>query len=160
MSHEAIWFLNELVEVLIDGTDTGGAYDAATFTSAPGDMPPPHIHANQSEFALVHEGELTLHTAAGPHTVRAAQAFHAPLGEPHTVEVTSPGPARYTVIGVPAGFVDFVRAVGTPAPRLELPVEDGPPDIERLEQIALAHGISMVGAPGSLPIDLIDRATL
>ncbi|MDQ3768264.1 MAG: cupin domain-containing protein [Actinomycetota bacterium] len=160
MPHEAIWFLNELVEVHIDGADTGGAYDVVTFTSPPGDMPPPHIHANESEGVLVLEGELTLHTAAGPHVVRAGEAGHLPLGEPHTSEVTSPGPARLVVIGVPAGFADFVRALGTPAQRLELPVEDGEPDLERLERIALEHGISFVGPPGSLPIELTDRATL
>ena len=160
MSHQAIWFLGDLVEVLIDGADTGGAYDAATFTSPPGDRPPPHVHANESGCMLVHEGELTLHTAAGPHAVRAGEAIHAPLGEPHTLEVTSPGPARWTEIGVPAGFIDFVRAVGTPAQRLELPADDGPPDFERLERIALEHGISMVVPPGSLPIELTDRAAL
>lgn len=158
MPHEAIWFLDSLVEVHIDGADTGGAYEVATFTSPPG-MPPPHIHANESEGVLVLEGEVTLHTAAGPHVVRAGEAGHLPLGEPHTFEVMSPGPARWTSIGVPAGFLDFVRAVGTPAPRRELPVEDGPPDIERLERIALRHGITMVGPHGSLPIELADRAT-
>ena len=35
MSHEAIWFLKALVEVLIDGTDTGRGYDASMFTYAP-----------------------------------------------------------------------------------------------------------------------------
>lgn len=90
MSQQAIWFVDSLVEVLIDGADTDGAYEVATFTSPPG-RPPPHIHANESEVVLVLEGELTLHTAAGPHAVRAGQAGHLPLGEPHTLEVMSPG---------------------------------------------------------------------
>lgn len=144
MSHQAIWFVDSLVEVLIDGAETGGAYDAATFTSPAGDGPPPHVHANESEAILVHEGEVTVYTTAGSQVLGAGQAAHAPRGDPHTAEVTSEGPARYTCISVPAGFVDF-RAVGTPAERHEMPTLDGPPDIERLERIAAAHGIVFIG---------------
>lgn len=49
MSHETLWFLESLAEVLIDGADTGDTYDAVTFTDPPGYMPPPHVHANESE---------------------------------------------------------------------------------------------------------------
>lgn len=157
MSHETLWFLESLAEVLIDGADTGDTYDAVTFTDPPGYMPPPHVHANESEGFLVLAGELTVHTAAGSRALRAGEAAHAPRSEPHTVEVTSPDAARYTVVGVPAGLVDFVRAVATPAPRRELPVPGGPVDVERLERIAMEHGITMVGPPGSLPADLLNR---
>lgn len=160
MSHDPIWFLNELVEVLIDGADTGGTYDAVTFTSPPGDMPPPHVHENESEGVLVLEGELAVHTAAGSQTLRVGDAIHLPRGEVHTAEVTSATPARYVVIAVPAGFVDFVRAVGTPAERRELPVPDESPDVERLERIALEYGITFVAPPGSRPADLEHRPAL
>jgi quercetin dioxygenase-like cupin family protein len=149
-----IWFMDTLVEVAIDGADTGGAYAAATFTSPPGHMPPPHVHANESEGLLVLEGELTVHTDVGSHALRPGEAMNAPRGETHTVEVTSQSPARYVVVSVPAGFVEFVCAFGTPAQRRELPVLDAPPDMERLGRIAAEHGITFVGPPGTRPVDL------
>lgn len=158
MPRQQVWFLDTLVDINLEGADTGGAYAAVTFTSPSGHMPPPHVHANEAEGLLVHEGELTLHTAAGAHVLRPGDAMHAPRGEPHTVEVTSSAPARYTVILAPAGFTDFVRAFGTPAERPELPTLDGPPDLERLTRIAAEHGITFVGPPGSRPVDLETRS--
>jgi cob(I)alamin adenosyltransferase len=61
-------------------------------------------------------------------------------------------------VSAPAGFVDFVRAVGRPAEREALPVLDGPPDVDLLIREAANHGITMVGPPGTVPADLIARA--
>jgi hypothetical protein len=85
-------------------------------------------------------------------------SLHAPAGEPHTLEVTSDGPARFLTISSPAGFEAFVRAFGTPAPRRELPVLEGPPDGEALARIAGAHGIVFVGPPGTTPAALAQSA--
>ena len=41
--------------------------------------------------------------------------------------------------------------MGVPAERDELPVLDGPPDLERLTAVAAAHGITFVGPPGTTP---------
>ena len=62
-------------------------------------------------------------------------------------------------VSAPAGFVHFVRAVGRPAEREALPVLDGPPDVDLLIREAANHGITMVGPPGSVPADLIARAS-
>jgi quercetin dioxygenase-like cupin family protein len=154
MPRHPVWFMDTLVEVNIDGAETGSAYAVATFTSPPGHMPPPHVHANEAEGLLVLEGELSVHTAAGSHVLRPGDAMNAPRGEPHTVEVTSPVPARYVVVSAPAGFVAFVCAFGTPAERRELPVLSDPLDLERLTRTAAEHGITFVGPPGARPVDL------
>jgi hypothetical protein len=49
------------------------------------------------------------------------------------------------VAGKP-GFAAFVREVGVPAERHELPVLDGPPDGERIACIAAKHGITLLPA--------------
>jgi len=155
---QSIWFLDTLVDVHLDAAATDGAYALATCTAPLGHMPPPHVHANEHEGFLVLDGELTIHTAAGPTVLRAGDALHAPQGEPHTLEVTGTGPCRWLIMSQPGGFADFVQAFGTPAERHELPVLDGPPDIERLTRVAGEHGITFVGPPGSRPADLAASA--
>ena len=58
----------------------------------------------------------------------------------------------------PGTFVSFVREVGSPALRPELPVLDGPPDVARLNRIASDHGITLLGPPGTIPSDLTAAA--
>jgi mannose-6-phosphate isomerase-like protein (cupin superfamily) len=153
-----IWFLDTLVDVHVDGEATDGAYAMLTCTAPSGHMPPPHVHANEAEGFLVLDGELTVHTADGSVVLGPGQGGHAPAGEPHTIEVTSATPARWVVVSAPAGFEAFVRAYGTPAERDELPVLDGPPDLERLVRVAGEHGITFTGPPGTRPAELAASA--
>jgi mannose-6-phosphate isomerase-like protein (cupin superfamily) len=151
---QSIWFLDTLMDIHLDAAATGGTYDLATCTAPAGHMPPPHVHANEAEGFHILDGELTIHTAEGPTVLRPGDSLHAPAGEPHTLEVTSSEPCRFHIVSQPSGFAAFVRAYGTPAERHELPVLDGPPDVERLTRVAGEHGITFVGPPGSRPADL------
>lgn len=155
---QSFWFLDTLVDINIDATDTGGAYALATCTAPLGHMPPPHVHANEDEGFVILDGELTIHTADGSTTLRAGDGLHAPRGEVHTLEVTGEGPCRWLVVSQPGGFASFVRALGTPAERHELPTLDAPPDLDRLTRVAGEHGITFVGPPGSRPAELVARA--
>ena len=148
---KSMWFLDTLVRVHIDGDSTGGAYALLECLAPSGHMPPPHVHAAEAEGFLILEGELTVHTAAGSVVLGVGDSVNAPAGEPHTLEVTSDEPCRWLVMSCPAGFERFVRAFAVPAERDELPVMDGPPDVERLTRIAGEHGITFVAslAPAS-----------
>ena len=84
--------------------------------------------------------------------------LNAPRGVPHTFRVSSPERARVLVTSAPARFDAFVRELGEPAARDELPVLDGPPDVERLVATAARNGIEILGAPGTLPKDLAASA--
>jgi hypothetical protein len=84
--------------------------------------------------------------------------LNAPRGVPHTFRVSSPDRARWLVTSAPAGFEAFVRDYGELAARDELPVLDGPPDVERLVATAADHGIEILGPPGMLPSELPARA--
>ncbi len=67
---------------------------------------------------------------------------------PHTFLVSSEQ-ARFLLVTEPAGFESFMRAVGEPALRLEIPPPaDAPPDIEALTRAAETFGIQIVGPPG------------
>ena len=112
---ESIWFTDALMRIHISPEDTDGTYALIEAIAPSGHMPPPHIPEREGEGFFVAEGEVTLYSAAGERVLRAGQGAHLPAGEPHTFRVTSAEPARLLLISAPAGFADFVRAVGRPA---------------------------------------------
>jgi mannose-6-phosphate isomerase-like protein (cupin superfamily) len=144
---ESIWFISNLKDILVDGPD----YELIRSYAPPGDMPPLHVHERDDEGFFVLEGELTLWVGEAEPVVLGPGGFaNAPAGVPHTYRVTSAERAMFLVLGKP-GFAGFVREVGVPASRHELPVLDGPPDAERIARIAAGHGITLLGPPGALP---------
>jgi quercetin dioxygenase-like cupin family protein len=146
---ESIWFIANLMDVLVDGPD----YELIRAYGPPGDMPPLHVHERDDEGFFVLKGELTLWVGdAEPLVLGPGEFVNAPAGIPHTYRVTSSETATSLVAAAP-GFVPFVRAVGVPAERHELPVLDGAPDAERIAGIAAEHGITLLGPPGLLPRD-------
>jgi quercetin dioxygenase-like cupin family protein len=154
---ESIWFTDSLIRIHVTPEDTDGAYALMEVLAPSGHLTPPHIHENDAESFFLLEGEITVHTENGPTVVRPGQAGHIPAGVAHTLCVTSSGPARAVLVSVPSGFVDYVRACGRPAEREVLPVLDGPPDIGLLLREAPAHGVTVLGAPGVLPADLVSE---
>jgi mannose-6-phosphate isomerase-like protein (cupin superfamily) len=144
---ESIWFIANLMDVLVDGPD----YELIRAYAPPGDMPPLHVHERDDEGFFVLEGELTLWVGdAEPVVLGPGEFANAPAGVPHTYRVTSSEPATWLLPAAP-GFVAFVRDVGVPAERHELPVLDGPPDAARIAEIAALHRITLLGPPGMLP---------
>ncbi|MEA2324886.1 MAG: hypothetical protein QOD81_4736 [Solirubrobacteraceae bacterium] len=156
---EAIWFLDTLVRIHARSEDTDGRYGLVESVAPPGHQPPPHVHEHEDEGFFVLDGELTVWAGEADAVVlRPGDFLNAPRGVAHTFRVTSDAPARWLVTSAPAGFEAFVREFGDPAAADELPVLDGPPDVERLVRIAARHGIEILGPPGMLPAELA-RAT-
>ena len=141
-----IWFINSLADVLTDGL--------VEMHTPPGDQPPLHVHRTEDEGFYVLEGELCLWVGEERIVLRPGEFANAPAGVPHTYRVVSEERARYLVTSPTGDFIRFVRSFGEPAPRRELPVSDGPPDVERLGRLAAEHGIDLLGPPGMLPADL------
>jgi quercetin dioxygenase-like cupin family protein len=145
---EALWFLGQLVTIKSSGASTGGRV-AVTETLAPqGSGSPLHVHHNEDEWFYVIEGELTF-WVGGKVTVAPAGSFvYGPREIPHTFIVSSEQ-ARFLLVVEPAGFEDFVRALGQPAPQLVIPPPvTEPPDVERLAAIAAQYGLEILGPPG------------
>ena len=116
--------------------------------SSRGSGSPLHVHHNEDEMFYVIDGELTL-WVNGQTTVAPAGSFaYGPRDVPHTFTVTS-DQARFLLIVQPAGFDDFVRAIGEPAQQLVIPPPaTEPPDMAALAAIAAQHGIELLGPPG------------
>ena len=154
---ESIWFTDSLIRIHVTPEDTNGAYALAEILQPSGHVTPPHVHENDAESFFLMEGEITVHTQDGPTVIRPGQAGHIPAGVAHTLCVTSAGPARAVLVSAPSHFIEYVRACGRPAEREALPTLDGPPDIGLLLREAPAYGMTVLGPPGALPVDVVSE---
>ena len=134
-SSDTFDFLGARARVLSEGL-------VEVIDAPPGDMPPLHVHDREDEGFYVTAGEVTLHMPEGRSvTLRAGDYFLAPRGVPHVYRVSDDGPASWLCNSVPAGFERFVAGVG------ELEQQDP----ESVTRIAAAHGIEILGPPGTMP---------
>ena len=155
---ESIWFTDSLIRIHVTPEDTDGAYALLEILAPSGHVTPPHIHERDAESFLLLEGEITLHTNDGPHgrAARPGRARPRRAGRTRSASRAAARRAR-VVVSAPSGFVDYIRACGRPAEREALPTLDGPPDVALLRREAPAHGMTVLGAPGALPADLVAR---
>ena len=147
---DAIWFIDNLARIRVAGTDSDGRLAVVESEGRRGDMPPLHVHRRDDEAFYVLEGELSLHLPGRSQTLCTGEAFVAPKDIPHAYRVESET-ARWLAIVTPAGFDDFVREVGEPAPEETLPPEGREHDPARLAETAARFGIELLGPPGTLP---------
>jgi hypothetical protein len=138
------WFLN----------NTAIVHDTALVEigARKGDMPPLHVHHTEDELFYVLEGELSLFMPAGARRLAAGEAACGPKDIPHTYRVES-GTARWLAYAGAGDFAAFVAAASRPAEAEGLPPETNPTPEQAaaLERLAAAHGIELLGPPGSLP---------
>jgi mannose-6-phosphate isomerase-like protein (cupin superfamily) len=134
-----LWVMGSILELVIDGDQTGGSYAVAEDRSFPGFGPPPHVHTNEDEAFYVIEGEYVFgsdetEVHAGPGTF-----VHAPKGHLHWWRNVGEGPGRHLEIFVPAGLERMFQEVGEPvdAPKAAPP----PPDPQRLLEAAPRYGV-------------------
>jgi quercetin dioxygenase-like cupin family protein len=147
---DALWFIDSLVYVRLDGANTGDAFALVEMLGRQGDMPPLHVHSRDDETFYVLDGELKLHAGSEEITLTAGQAALAPRAVPHTYRVVS-ATARWLVINSPAGFEHFLRAASEPAANDQLPPPGRRLDPAQLAQTAAEQGIELLGPPGTLP---------
>jgi quercetin dioxygenase-like cupin family protein len=143
---QAYRFLDTLAYVRIPGTATDGRLSVVELHMREGHVTPLHVHEDADETFHVLSGALTAHRPDGATTVEAGESVVLPRGEPHAVTVDRE--ARAIVTTAPAGFDEFVTAVGEPTDDETVPTE--PPSeaaIGRVEELGPDHGISIRGPP-------------
>jgi quercetin dioxygenase-like cupin family protein len=145
---DAIWFLGQLVTIKSSAASTAGHVGVTESLGPRGSGSPLHVHHNEDEWFYVLDGELTF-WVGGQVTVAPAGSFvYGPREVPHTFMVSSEQ-SRFLLVVQPAGFEDFLRAVGEPAKELVIPPPaTEPPDIERLSALAAQYGVEILGPPG------------
>jgi quercetin dioxygenase-like cupin family protein len=149
---QPLWFLDDLAYVHVDGEQTGGSHSIVELTGRHGDMPPVHIDHRNDETVYVLAGRMTWFIGDRRIAVGKGQAAFAPRGTSHAYRIESEQ-ARWLVLNNPAGFERFVRAASEPAPADELPPAGRPGDPTAVVELALEHGIEVLGPPGTLPGD-------
>ena len=145
---EAYWFFGTLVTIKAGSEETSGGAVITENLAPRGAGSPLHVHHREDEWFYVLEGELTL-WVGGEIVVAGAGGFvYGPRDIPHTFTVSSEQ-ARFLLVTHPGAFDGFVRALGQPAERLEIPDGPGaPPDMGLLAATAAEYGLEILGPPG------------
>jgi quercetin dioxygenase-like cupin family protein len=139
---EAIWFLDNLFTVKAS-VRSGARFGLAEDRVPAGSETPFHRHHDDDESFYVLEGTMTLFLEGGRVVEAKPGAFiHIPHGVAHGFRASSA--LRMLVLSDPAGFMEFVREYGDPAPRPTLPPASAP-DVPRLMAVAHKHRIEILG---------------
>jgi quercetin dioxygenase-like cupin family protein len=146
---EALWVLGGLYTFKAVADETDGGCTVIEVRAPEGFVIPVHLHEQEGEGFYVAEGEVTFYL--GDDTVRAAAGSfaYAPRNLEHAFRFETPD-AKLILFFAPCNgsHEGLFRELGDPAVREELPPPpEGPPDIERLAEVAARHGTRMVGPP-------------
>ncbi len=152
---EGIWlsFHGIPAQLLALGAQTSGTYALSRGHVPPGGGAPPHVHDFDEGFYLV-SGEMIF--TAGNRVISAGAGSFINIrgGTAHTTRNATNADADVVVIAAPAGFDDFQRAVGEPAPGPDGPFAPAPADIrQRMQQASAASGIDMQPAAALFEIE-------
>jgi mannose-6-phosphate isomerase-like protein (cupin superfamily) len=114
-SGEAVWFLDDLIEIKLTGAQTRGALCVLEDHPAPGFRPLLHLHRNEDEIVYVVEGEVVLVTEENETALGPGALVNVPRGTFHAFENRGDTRARRLVAFTPAGIECFFGEVGIPA---------------------------------------------
>jgi len=143
---EASWFLTNHMTLKATKDETGGGFGLVESLIAAGSSPPLHVHHGEDESFYVLEGELTFRAGDETFEVEPGSFVFLPRDLPHTFVVEGDAPARLLTLLTPGGGERFFVDGGRTPENEGLPPA-GPPDIEKLKQVAAEFGNEIVGPP-------------
>lgn len=146
---ESLWVIGGLYTFKALAAETDGGCTVVEVRAPAGFAIPVHLHEHEGEGFYVAQGEITF--VLGDRTVRAPTGSfsYAPKNVEHAFRFETPD-AKLIVFLAPCtgGHEGLFRELGEPAPGPELPPPaEGPPDLERVAEVAARHGTRMVGPP-------------
>lgn len=145
---EALWAFGGLALLKSTASTTGGRVMVSEQRAPRGCGSPLHVHHREDEWFYVIDGELTFWVGGQIIAAPAGSFVYGPRDIPHTFDVVSEQ-ARFLLVTEPAGFEDFMRAAGQPAPALVIPPPPGePPDLAQMTSLAAQYGVEILGPPG------------
>jgi quercetin dioxygenase-like cupin family protein len=129
--------LGDIVTIKLTGEDTHGAYTVVQTFSPPQGGPPLHVHHREDEAFYVLEGELEIQ--CGENKIRAVPGsfVFAPREIPHSFQNINSVPAKVLILATPAGIEKFFEELSQLA-------KQGPPDIEKVKEIAQRYEIEFI----------------
>jgi quercetin dioxygenase-like cupin family protein len=145
---EALWFMGTLGVIKASAKTTAGRVAVIEQLAPLGSGSPLHVHRREDEWFYVIDGSVTFWVGGDVFEAGAGAFVYGPRDVPHTFMVSSEQ-ARFLLVTEPAGFEDFMRAMGQPAAALTVPPPAAPPaDITPLIAAAAGYGIEILGPPG------------
>jgi quercetin dioxygenase-like cupin family protein len=145
----SVWLMGMLATFKAISGETGGAYSLYVATIPPHIGAPPHIHHRETEAFYMLEGELEF--LKGEQTVRAVAGdfLHVDKGVIHGYTNMGSETARYVGIVTPGGLHEqLLPALGEEATAEILPPPPaGPPDMQKLIEIARTYGTELLPPP-------------
>ena len=115
--------------------------------AAPGAGPPPNRHPADDESFYVIDGEFEFLIGDQKIIARAGDFVRVPKGEVHAFKNVGQAPARFLIMNAP-GEVHrgFFSEAGEPMPpgTRDLPPPSGPPDVQRIVEIAQRNGMEFL----------------
>lgn len=145
-----VWFLDTLVTIHVSHTQGADTISLLEHQAPAGHSPPLHIHRTEDELFHVLTGDFEFHVGDQTRLLTAGASLLTPKGIAHTFRVRSTNGGKWLTMTTHTDFERFVRAIGRPAPRAELPPPPGPPTPEmvaQLTEVAARHSIDVVGPP-------------
>jgi quercetin dioxygenase-like cupin family protein len=139
-----VHLLGTLVTLRANGSETGGAFSLVEIAVAPGQGTPPHRHDDAEAFYVL-EGTMSFVLGGQPITRNAGEFVHIPSQEPHAFRNETSAVARMLGFNLPGGpHVAFFAEVGEHViDGLSFPPLS-PPDVPRLVEAGLRHGITIL----------------
>ncbi len=145
-----LWFLDTLVNIRVSEKDNADGTSVLEHRAYQNDSPPLHIHQNEDEIFYVLEGEFRFLIKDEQYHLSAGDILTAPKGIPHTYKIESAGGGKWLTIIHGSDFESFVKEIGRPADKIELPNPSGAPSkeaVEELTRIAKTFHIDIAGPP-------------
>lgn len=112
---EIRWYNGAQVRFLINPEDTEGDFAVVEITALAGIEPPVHVHQNEDETFLIHEGEVRFFIGEKVIDAKPGMVVFAPRGIRHAFKIMTHA-ARYTMVVTPGDFVNFFREMSTEKP--------------------------------------------
>lgn len=145
---EARWWFDSLAEILPTREATAGALSIVRVVERPGARAPLHLHHHDDETFIVVEGGATLEVGGRTIPVAAGDVAFGPRAIPHRYDVGPEGCTMLFVLTPGGRFDEMVRSMSRPAGSRTLPPPTLPtPDLERVAELARAHGNELLAAP-------------
>ena len=148
-STAAVYALGEghHVTVLIDASETGGAFDLIEVVAPPGRVSPPHEHEFVEWYHVV-DGMLRVSTGtdrgpSAPVLVEATATFVVPGRVLHAVENPTEKAVRFIVAGFPAVTSSFVAKAGVRVRDTQTAPTAPPLGEDELAALASTFGIDL-----------------
>jgi mannose-6-phosphate isomerase-like protein (cupin superfamily) len=145
----SVWVLGQLLTCKVTAEQTGGAYSLFEGLVPAHEGTPPHIHHREDECFYVLEGEFEFLMEDATVTAEAGTLIFVPRGTLHAFTNVGEEPGRLLTSQTPGGLHErFFEEVGEEAvDRVNPPAVEGPPDLERIAEIAAKYGTEVPRIP-------------